>query len=323
MFESAHKLVGHASVRARLEGDFAAGKLAHAYLISGHKGIGKSMLAKQFAAHILSSEGDLFGGVQQRIDAGGHAGLKIIQREIDKKTGELKRDIVVEQAREISDFFSMTAGEGRYRVIIIDAVDEMNVSASNAILKILEEPPANCVLLLVTHHLGRLLPTIRSRCQLLKCAPLSGSEYMAVMRRVLSDVDEDTLRRLGGICEYSPATAIAYYEQGAHVFYEQLESFFDRLPAIDPAEVWQIAKWVGSGATAKANWPLFSALMLELLARQAKAPRPLEEARFWAEKWAEAKEIFNATEKLSLDYGAVIISYLHSIPAKQPYALVA
>jgi DNA polymerase-3 subunit delta' len=314
------QLIGHAGVCERLEADFQQQKLAHAYLICGPKGIGKATLAKQFAAHILSAE-DEQG--RERIRSGAHAGLKTIQRAADSKTGELRRDIVIEQAREIGHFFAMTTGEGAYRVVIIDSIDEMNANATNAILKNLEEPPPHSLFLLISHHPGKLLPTIRSRCQLLKCSPLSHAEYLRIMTRELPDVAEETILKLGEICDGSPATAIEYYAQGAHVFYDQLAAFFDGLPDVSPADVLAISKWMGSGNTAKAKWPLFSVMILQLIAERAKNQKSLADAHFWAEKWAETQDAFTATEKLSLDYSAVIISFLHSLATKQPFALTA
>ena len=304
------QLIGHTGVYERLEADFQQQKLAHAYMICGPKGIGKATLAKQFATHVLSADNEQG---RERIRAGAHAGLKIIQRAPDPKTGDLRRDIVIDQARDIGHFFAMTTGEGAYRVVIIDAVDEMNANATNAILKNLEEPPPKSLFLLISHHPGKLLPTIRSRCQLLKCSPLSNAEYLKIMARELPDVAEETIIKLGEITDGSPALAIEYYAQGAHVFYDQLAAFFAELPNVEPKDVLAISKWMGSGNAAKAKWPLFSTMVLQLIAERAKNQKSLADADFWASRWTETQEAFTATEKLSLDYSAVIISFLHSL----------
>src|SRR5690606_32083331 len=110
--------------------------------------------------------------VFRRVAAAGHPDLVTIAREADPKTGKLKRDISVEAVRKATDFLHLTSSEGGRRIVIVDAADEMNANAANALLKVLEEPPPAALLLLVSHSPGGLLPTIRSRCRLLTLRPL-------------------------------------------------------------------------------------------------------------------------------------------------------
>ena len=111
-------------------------------------------------------------GVFRRVASGGHADLLVVERAYDPRRRRLRSEIVVEETREIAAFLRRTPAEGGWRVVIVDGADEMNRSASNALLKVLEEPPRRALLLLVAHSPGRLLPTIRSRCRRFPVPPL-------------------------------------------------------------------------------------------------------------------------------------------------------
>nr|WP_236638303.1 hypothetical protein [Mangrovicoccus ximenensis] len=111
--------------------------------------------------------------VARRIAALSEPRLSLLRRPFDEKTGRLKAEIPVDAVRALKRFLSMSAADGGARVVIVDAADEMNTSAANALLKLLEEPPKDTVLILVSHQPGRLLPTIRSRCRVLRLPPLA------------------------------------------------------------------------------------------------------------------------------------------------------
>ena len=115
---------------------------------------------------------DRESGVFRRVAAGGHADLLTIERAYDARRRRLRGEIVVEDAREITGFFRLTAAEEGWRIVVVDGAEEMNRSAANALLKVLEEPPRRTLLLLVSHGPGRLLPTIRSRCRRFPLAAL-------------------------------------------------------------------------------------------------------------------------------------------------------
>src|SRR5882724_5395502 len=187
-------LAGHEAAEASLIAAHAQGKLPHAIIIGGPRGIGKSTLAFRLARFVLSqgtSGAGLFAAapaslalaedhpVFSRVASGGHADLLTIERGINPNKWKkrdappdaearkrvLRDEIVVDDTREVANFLRLTAAEGGWRIVIVDSADDMNRNAANALLKILEEPPSRSLLLLVSHAPGRLLPTIRSRCR--------------------------------------------------------------------------------------------------------------------------------------------------------------
>lgn len=182
------KLFGHEEAEAFLARSYRSGKGHHAILIEGPEGIGKATLAYRFAKHVLAhpepaaapeaiSDPDPSSMVSRQIAGGASHNLLHLSRPSDEKTGRMKSAITVDEVRRAGKFFSQTSGTGNWRIVIIDAADDLNRNAANAILKILEEPPKRSMFLVLTHAPGKLLPTIRSRCLPLRLSPL-GAEPM-------------------------------------------------------------------------------------------------------------------------------------------------
>src|SRR5256886_9501659 len=179
-------LYGHGEAEQALLGAYRSGRFPHAWLIAGPAGIGKATLAYRMARFMLAHPDPRAPVVQnakslqvpadhpaaRRIAAQAHSDLLVLERTINEKTGKLRQDIQVDDVRRTVAFFGSTPGEGGWRVAIVDAVDELNESGANALLKILEEPPRRAVLLLVSRSAPRVLPTMRSRCRSLRVRPL-------------------------------------------------------------------------------------------------------------------------------------------------------
>ena len=177
-------LRGHSEALTRMQRAFESGKLHHAWLISGPKGIGKASLAYRFANLVLSAANSRSS---QWMASRSHPDLFVLERLWDPKTKKLKSELGVDHARKLSEFFGLTAGSGGWRVAIIDTADDLNVSSSNALLKLIEEPPPDCLLLLLCNQPGRLLRTIRSRCMRIDLQPLSQDETMNVVSNLPLD----------------------------------------------------------------------------------------------------------------------------------------
>ena len=169
-------LIGHEAAEAAMY-DAISGRVPHAWMISGPAGIGKATLAYRFARYVLSggsgeeSGPGLFGDelppstaalnvsrddpVFAQIAAGSHADMMVVERGYDEKRKKMRGEIVVDDVRKIGSFLRLTPSLGGWRVVILDSADEMNRNAANAVLKLLEEPPRQALIILVSHTPGR------------------------------------------------------------------------------------------------------------------------------------------------------------------------
>ncbi|HWA23627.1 MAG TPA: DNA polymerase III subunit delta' [Caulobacterales bacterium] len=170
---------GHEAQEQALAEALAGGRMHHAWLFGGPKGLGKATLAYRFARRLLGAKQNgarpldvsADDPVARRIAANAHPDIFVLRRTMGDR-GRYRREIIVDDARALGEFFSLMPAEGGWRVAIVDAADELNSNAANAILKTLEEPPPRSALMLVCHAPGATLATIRSRCRRLNMRPL-------------------------------------------------------------------------------------------------------------------------------------------------------
>ena len=244
------RLFGQTVAEAEFLSAFNAGRLHHGWLLHGPRGIGKATLAWRIARFLLAipddEDGGMFGApappdtldidaahpVARRILAGADPGLANIIRTVNDKTGRMRGEIVVDDIRRLNRFFGLSATDGGRRVVIVDTADDMNTNAANALLKMLEEPPARTTILLVSHQPSRLLPTIRSRCRGLRLAPL-GSDDMA---RALGETGADTSAQpehLAALASGSVGDALRLINLGGLEIYAELMAIVASLPQLD------------------------------------------------------------------------------------------
>ncbi|NQW00160.1 MAG: DNA polymerase III subunit delta' [Rhodospirillales bacterium] len=253
------ELTGQADAERVLLDAFHGGRMAHAWLLCGQKGIGKATLAYRFARHVLSQNPDgpsqgLFGEamvpdslftdplspVFKRVAAGSHGDLLSVERSLNDR-GKLRGEVVVEDVRDVGEFFSMTASEGGWRIVIVDSADEMNRHAANAVLKVLEEPPNRALLLLVSHNPGQLLPTIRSRCRMLHMKALDAAHMDALLVSYAPDLGADDRARLIELSDGSIGRAVDLIAAGGIELYRDILDLLSTLPELSVAKLHLLA----------------------------------------------------------------------------------
>lgn len=242
-------LFGHAEAERALLDAYKSGRVPHAWLIGGPPGIGKATLAYRFARFVLAHPDPQAAEVQNatslavdadhpvahRIAAQAQGDLLTLDRVINEQTGKLYTVIRVDDVRRTVSFFGSTAGEGGWRIAIVDAVDDLQREGANALLKVLEEPPARTLLLLVSHAPGRVLATIRSRCRRLLLRPLDEADVIAAASaasgRGADDAElQEAARGAGG----SVARALALLDGAALGLRQRVLDLIAQLPNPDP-----------------------------------------------------------------------------------------
>lgn len=271
------------------------GRRHHAWLLTGPRGVGKATLAWRIARFLRTEEtGDagLFGEapapasldvaedhpVARRISALSDPGTLLIRRAWDPDRKRLKAQITVDEVRKLNSFFGLSSTDGGSRVVIVDSADEMNPSAANALLKVLEEPPANAVLLLISHQPARLLPTIRSRCRTLRLAPLSPEDLARALQQAGADVDD--AGALAELASGSAGDALRLTTGGGLAIYAEIIALFAQAPNMDRQAARAFAEAAAArGAEARLELSLrLLDLALVRLARAAAGHPPASDA---------------------------------------------
>ncbi|HLG85708.1 MAG TPA: DNA polymerase III subunit delta' [Alphaproteobacteria bacterium] len=269
-------LLGQEAAESELLSSFRSGRLPHAWLIAGKGGIGKATLAFRFARFLLaggdpaakslavSAENPVF----RRIAASGHADLLTVERQFDEEKGRAKKEIAVDDVRRIGPFLRLTAAEGGWRIVVIDGADGMNRAGQNAVLKILEEPPARALLMLVTERPSALLPTIRSRCRILTVGSLSSPIVQELVAKYRPDIEAEERLALAEIAEGSIGRAL---DIAANDGLALLSNFLS-IAADDPLD-WAKAHALGDrlgAAAADESYRILSQLLVEWLGSVAR-----------------------------------------------------
>ena len=277
-------LVGHGAADAALRAAWEGGRMPHAWILGGPEGVGKATLAYRFARAVLAAAGGggLFATagaewdvptdhpVFRRIAAEAHPDLKVLVRTPDPKTGKMRHEIVAHDARRIAAFFSHTAAEGGWRVAIVDAADELNGFSANALLKIVEEPSERGLILLLSHRPLSLLPTLRSRCRLLRMSRLSDAEVARVLADQWPELEPAAAAGHVAMAEGSPGRAIALGEADGYAAYGDLVGLLGALPDFEIAAAHRLADRLAR-REATAHFPILAGLPGWWLARMIRS----------------------------------------------------
>lgn len=330
-------LVGHEAAEAALLQAHAAARLPHAVLITGPRGIGKATLAFRFARVLLAGRSDVreTDPIFRRIAAGGHADLMTVERSTDPKKGTRRAEITVDDVREVSAFLRLTPSEGGWRVVVVDAADEMNRNAANALLKVLEEPPRRAMLLLVSHAPGSLLPTLRSRCRKLVLHALPDETVQALLRRYRPGLADDDVAALALLAEGSIGRALELEDAGGLELYRDLVGLLAAVPSLDPATLHGFADRFGKRG-GEEGWAALTELLPGWIARLVTstadpahaAPEivPGERAAMvrlagrggldrWIEVWENLGRLFAQADGVNLDRKQVVLNAFFSLEA--------
>jgi DNA polymerase-3 subunit delta' len=241
-------LFGHAEAEAALLDAYKGGRIAHAWLIGGPPGIGKATLAYRMARFVLANPDPQSPAAQRakslavtadhpvvrRVAAQAQGDLLVLERVINEQTNKLYTVIRVDDVRRTVSFFGSTAGEGGWRVAIVDAIDDLQREGANALLKVLEEPPQRSLIFLISHAPGRELPTIRSRCRRLLLRPLDVDDVtLALAEATGKDRRDDDVREAAAAAEGSAGRALALLEGPALALRQRILDLLAQLPDVD------------------------------------------------------------------------------------------
>jgi DNA polymerase-3 subunit delta' len=317
-------LLGHADAEATILDAMRAGRMHHAWLITGPEGIGKATLAFRFARRLLAGQPkedslalDPGNPVFRRVAAGSHADMKTIELAFNEKTKKMKTEIAVKDVRELNGFMALTPAEGGWRVVVVDGAEELNASSANALLKILEEPPPRAILLLVCSAPGRLLPTIRSRCRRLRLSPLDDAAMGQLLAVYLPQLAADERGRLITLAEGSPGRAIMLAEDEGLRIAAIVDKLLSDMPRVPVSRGYEIADFLGRSETGFSTFmDLVRAGVAAAVRESVRGRADPEQERLvalkpldtWGEVWAGLTKLQDETERFALDKRQAIVA---------------
>ncbi len=325
-----------AAEQALLEA-YRGGRMHHAWMLGGPKGIGKATLAFRLARFVLAhpdpgtaevaAAHDLAVPIGhpafRKVAVRSHPNLLVMERPYDEQNKRFRSELTVPEIRRTVLFFGSTAGEAGWRIAIVDPADDMNASAANALLKVLEEPPARALFLIVSHAPGRALATIRSRCRRLDLAPLPPAAIARALRAGRAGDDAD-IELAAALAEGSLRRAVVLLHGGGIDLYRRLTGLLTRLPDIDIDATHAFADSVSRRGDEDA-WAGFNDLVAGWLNRRVRgdpepdsaatlapvvAATPLER---WAEVWENLRRSSALADALNLDRKRTVLSILMSL----------
>ncbi|SFR80775.1 DNA polymerase III subunit delta' [Sphingomonas jatrophae] len=307
-------LWGHDANIAALRDAAGAGRLHHAWLLAGPQGVGKATFADRAAARLLADAAGPFVSAPgldlpdnhptaRLIAAGSHPDLMRLER-LERDKGDRARSITVDQVRGLSRLFASAGSFSERRIVVIDAIDDLEAPAANALLKNLEEPPQGALFLLVSHAPARLLPTIRSRCRLLRFSALDDDAMTSALAAVAPHLDADERAALVRAGEGAPGRALAL----AGLDVAALDRAVDALIAGgDPTGGERVALGKALALkSAQARYELFLQRLPQRIAAHARRATG-ERLSTALDAWSRAREIASIAPRLSLDPQATVV----------------
>ena len=270
----AQTVMGQTDAQEQFKKALASGRPHHAWLVHGPRGIGKATFAYKMAALAL---GGSLVQTQNWIRSRAHPDLFVLERQLnDGKPKKLKAEISVEDARSLSGFLARTASSS-WRIAIIDTADDLSTESANAILKLVEEPPPRVIMFLISHQLGKLLRTLRSRCLRLGLKPLSDNDCASIINNLERDTKPTLEDQTAAIATShgSPGRALALLGSlGAKSF-----NTFIKLHKPQFSQLLSIANQFANRSVGTDEFSIFSEMLQSWVAENAKANGNLQLAQ--------------------------------------------
>lgn len=327
------RLFGHGRAEAQILDAYRTNRLPQAWIVGGREGVGKATLAWRFARFVLAHPDPRAPEVQaaetldvpadhpaaRRVLALSHGDLLLTRREWDPKTKKHFTEIRAQDVRRLIDLFRQAAGEGGWRVAILDAADDLNKSSANALLKLIEEPPARSLFLLVAHRPADVLPTIRSRARMLLLDPLTPDETLSALRqagepwagRPDADLLDAATRAQGSVRD-----AMRLLDGSGLALTRKLEHLLGRLPEVDWLGVHDLADGL-TGREAAEDFETMLTAVYDWIAASVRGGAAAGAARLapYAEVWEKIAASARETEAYNLDRRPLILSIFADLAA--------
>ncbi|MGI9401793.1 MAG: DNA polymerase III subunit delta' [Rhizobiaceae bacterium] len=331
-------LINHDVVLDRLCEIFSSGKMHHAWLISGPRGIGKATLAARFAGHVLRNPDPLNApstyempnsddGVESRVSQGAHPNLLLMRRPWNERDKRWRSDLTVDEIRRTVPFFGTSSAEDGWRVAIVDTADDLNKSSANALLKILEEPPVRTLFLILANSPRNSLSTIRSRCQKISLQPLEQNAVVEALRGFAeySNTDEKELQQAAALAGGSVRRAILILKENGVEIFGKICELADRSSAPDWTAIHKLA---GELSPAKQNdrYRLFLDLTDDYFFQRIRPDQnsnaiqqqtgivgSISELAGWADVWEKTRRSAKQADDYNLDRKQVILNLFTAI----------
>lgn len=329
----ANRLFGHTHAIDAVRDAIGATQVHHAWILSGSEGIGKATFAYRLAKYLLAKDSEREGGpdglqvsaesvASRQVLTLSHPGLMVIRRSYDIKNKRFPTAITVDDVRRLRDFLTHKSASGSWRVVIVDRADEMNINAANALLKSLEEPPTRTLFLLIVNELGRMLPTIRSRCRLLNLQPLATDDLVAAASQALDATEDVTvsheeLSKLVPSAMGSVRRLLSLATGDGAAVERAVSEFYGNLLRRNTWSTWHATAEKYASAQMQPSYELFLQLMLERMANLIKARAggvateeernlaqsvvPAHAIPNWIELWQQLQQDRQKVKALNLD----------------------